>query len=69
MVDRIGRDDNISVLNNTLEVLVHGITINLELDDISINLVNEEDGFNLLSDYPFNYFLGMNANTFETPST
>jgi len=61
----VGRDDNVSVLNNTLEVLVHGLTINLELEDTSINLVNEEDGLNLLSESLSEDGLGLDADTFD----
>ena len=61
----VGRDDNVSVLNNTLEVLVHGLTIDLELEDTSINLVNEEDGLNLLSESLSEDGLGLDADTFD----
>ena len=61
----VGGDDNVSVLNNTLEVLVHGLTINLEFEDTSVDLVNEEDGLNLLSESLSEDGLGLDADTFD----
>jgi len=61
----VGRDDDVSVLNNTLEVLIHGLTIDLELEDTSINLVDEEDGLDFLSEGLSKHGLGLYANTFD----
>jgi len=61
----VGGDDNVSVLNDTLEILVHGLTINLELEDTSINLVNEEDGLNLLGESLSEDGLGLDTDTFD----
>jgi len=58
-------DDNVGGLNDTLEVLVHGLTINLELEDSAIDLVNEEDGLNLLGEGLTEDGLGLDAHTFD----
>lgn len=45
----VGGDDNVSVFNDSLEVLIHSFSINLELEDTSIDLVNEENRLDFLS--------------------
>lgn len=45
----VGGYDNVGVLNNSLEVLIHGFSIDLEFKDTSVDLVDEEDGLDLLS--------------------
>jgi hypothetical protein len=46
----IGGDNDVNVLDNSLELVVHGLSINLELKDTSINLIDHEDWLNLFSE-------------------
>ena len=46
----IGGDNDVNVLDNSLELVVHGLSINLELEDTSINLIDHEDWLNLFSE-------------------
>jgi hypothetical protein len=61
----VGSNDNVSVLNDTLEVLIHGLTIDLELHDTTVNLVNEENGLNLLTEGLTEHSLGLHADTLD----
>lgn len=45
----VGGYDNVGVFNNSLEVLIHGFSIDLEFKDTSVDLVDEEDWLDLLS--------------------
>jgi hypothetical protein len=65
IVALVSGDDDVSVLNDTLEVLVHGLAINLELEDTAINLVNKKDGLDLLTEGLTEYGFGLNADTFD----
>jgi hypothetical protein len=65
IVALVGGDDNVGVLNDTLEVLVHGLTINLELEDTAIDLVNEEDGLDLLTEGLTEHGFGLHADTLD----
>ena len=49
IVALVGGDDDISVLDDSLEVLIHVLSFDLELEDSSVDLVNEEDWLDLLS--------------------
>jgi hypothetical protein len=49
IVALVGGDDNVGVLNDSLEVLIHGLSIDLELEDTSIDLVDEKNGLDLLT--------------------
>ena len=61
----VGGDDNVSILDDTLEVLVHGLTINLKLKDATIDLVDHHDGLNLLSKSLTEDSLGLHTDTLD----
>ena len=65
IISFVGGDDNVGVLNNSLELLVHVLTLNLELEDTSVNLVNEEDWLDLLSECLSEDGLGLDADTLD----
>jgi hypothetical protein len=48
-----------------LEVLVHGLAINLELKNTTVNLVDEQDGLDLLTEGLAEHSLCLDANTFD----
>jgi hypothetical protein len=48
-----------------LEVLIHGLTINLEFKDTTIDLVDEEDWLDLLTEGLTEHSLSLHANTFD----
>jgi len=61
----VSGDDNVSVLNNTAEVLIHSLTIDLEFEDTSIDFVDHEYGLDLFSESLTEDSLGLDANTFD----
>jgi len=61
----VSGDDNVSVFNNTAEVLIHGLTIDLEFEDTSIDFVDHEYGLDLFSESLTEDSLGLDANTFD----
>jgi hypothetical protein len=48
-----------------LEVLIHSLTIDLKFEDTTINLVDEEYGFDLLTESLTKHSFGLYANTFD----
>ena len=65
IVALVGRDDNIGVLNNTLEVLVHGFSINLKLKDTTIDLVNHHNWLNFLGKSLSEHSLSLHTHSFN----
>ena len=65
ILELVGGDDDVGVLNNSLEVLVHGLTINLELEDTSVNLVDHHYGLNLLTESLSEDGLSLHTDTFD----
>ena len=65
VLELVGGDDDVSVLDDTLEVLVHGFTIDLELQDASVNLVDHHDGLDLLGKGLTEDSLGLHADTLD----
>ena len=61
----VGGDDDVSVLDDTLEVLVHGLAIDLELEDTTVDLVDHHDGLNLLREGLTEDGLGLHADTLD----
>jgi hypothetical protein len=61
----IGRDDNVDVLDNLNELLIHFFSVNLEFEDTSINLVDHEDWLNFFSKSLSQDSLGLDGNTFD----
>jgi hypothetical protein len=61
----VGWDDDVGVLDDTLEVLIHVLTIDLELKDTAIYFVDEQNGLDLLTKSLTEYSLGLDANTFD----
>jgi hypothetical protein len=61
----IGGDDNVNVLYNSQEVLVHGLTVNLKFEDTSVNLVDHEDWLDLLGKSLSQDSLGLDRNTLD----
>ena len=65
VLELVGGDDDVGVLNDTLEVLEHGLTIDLELQDASVNLVDHHDGLDLLGKGLTEDSLSLHANTLD----
>jgi len=65
IVALVSGDNDVSGLDDTLEVLIHGLTIDLEFEDTTINLVDEEDGLDLLTESLTEDGLSLDANTFD----
>ena len=42
----VGGDDHIGVLDDAAELLVHGLSVVLQLEDAAVDLVDHEDWFN-----------------------
>ena len=61
----VGGDDNVDVLNNSVEFLEHSLTINLELEDTSINLVDHQAWLDLLGEGLSEDGLGLDGDTFD----
>jgi hypothetical protein len=61
----VGIDDNVDHINNSDEVLIHGFTVVLKLEDGSVNLVDDQDGLNLLLHGLSEHSFGLYANTFN----
>jgi hypothetical protein len=59
----VGGDDDVNVLDNSLELIVHGLSINLELEDTSINLVDHEYWLNLFSECLSQHGLSLDGDT------
>jgi hypothetical protein len=45
--------------------LVHGLAIDLEFKDTTVNLVDEENGLDLFTECLTEHSLGLHANTFD----
>mmetsp|Transcript_10291 Transcript_10291/g.15715 ORF Transcript_10291/g.15715 Transcript_10291/m.15715 type:complete len:802 (+) Transcript_10291:228-2633(+) len=61
----VGGDDNVDVLNNSEVVLIHGLAIDLELEDSSVDLVNHENGLDLLTESLSEHSLGLDGHTLD----
>jgi len=59
----VSGNNNIDVLDDLDELLIHLLTVNLEFEDTSINLVNHENWLNLLSKSLSQDSLGLDGNT------
>ena len=59
------RDDDVGFLYDILEVLEHEPTIDLKFKDISVNLIDNRDGLNLLIRNLSEDGLNLDTNTFE----
>jgi len=59
----VGGDDDVNVLDNSLELVVHGLSINLELEDTSINFVDHEYWLNLFSECLSQHGLSLDGDT------
>ena len=65
VLELVGGDDDVGVLDDTLEVLVHGLTIDLEFQDASVNLVDHHDGLDLFGKSLTEDSLSLHANTLD----
>jgi hypothetical protein len=65
VLELVGGDDNVGVLDNSLEVLIHGLTIDLQLEDTSVDLVDHHDWLDLLSEGLTENSLSLHADTFD----
>ena len=65
IISFISGDDDIGIFNDTLELLIHVLTLDLELEDTSVNLVNEEDGLDFLTKSLTKYGLSLDTDTFD----
>ena len=65
VLELVSGDDDVGVLDDTLEVLVHGLTIDLKFEDTSVNLVDHHDGLNLLRESLSEDGLGLDTDTFD----
>ena len=65
IIGLVGGDDNVGVLDDTLELLIHVLTLDLELEDTSVNLVNEEDGLDFFTKSLTKYGLSLDTDTLD----
>ena len=65
IIGLVGGDDNVGVLDDTLELLIHVLTLDLELEDTSVNLVDEEDGLDFLTEGLTEYGLSLDTDTLD----
>jgi len=61
----VGGDNDVGVLNDTLKVLIHGLAVNLEFKDSTIDLVDEKDWLNLFTEGLTENSFCLHANTFD----
>ena len=61
----ISGNDNVDVLNDSDEVLVHGFSINLELENGSVDLVDHEHWLDLLTESLSQDSLSLHSDTFD----
>ena len=61
----IGGDQDVDILDNSEELLIHGLTINLKFEDTSIDLVDHEDWDNFLTESLSEDGLGLYGSTFD----
>lgn len=59
-------DDDVGQIDDSDEVLVHGLTVELELEDGSVDLVDHENGSDLLTHSLSEDSFGLDTNTFDT---
>mmetsp|Transcript_42646 Transcript_42646/g.56307 ORF Transcript_42646/g.56307 Transcript_42646/m.56307 type:complete len:802 (-) Transcript_42646:104-2509(-) len=65
ILELVGGDDDVGVLDDTLEVLVHGLAIDLKLKDTTVDLVDHHDGLDLLGKSLTEDSLGLHADTLD----
>ena len=65
VLELVSGNDDIGVLDDTLEVLVHGLAIDLKFQDASVNFVDHHDGLNLLRQGLTEDGLGLYADTLD----
>jgi len=58
-------DDDVNILNNSEEFLIHGFSVNLELEDTSIDLIDHENWSDLLSKSLSENGLGLHSSTLD----
>ena len=63
VLELVSGDDDVSVFDDTLEVLVHSLTIDLELKNTSVNLVDHHDRLDLLAESLTEDGLGLHTDT------
>jgi hypothetical protein len=61
----VGIDNDVDHIDNSNEVLVHGFTVVLKFEDGSVDLVDDEDGLDLLLHGLSKHGFGLHANTFN----
>jgi len=61
----IGGNQDVDILDNSEELLIHGLTINLKFEDTSINLVDHENWDDLLTESLSEDSLGLYGSTFD----
>ena len=65
IIGLIGGDDNVGVLDDALELLVHVLTLDLELEDTSVDLVDEENRLDFLTESLSEHSLGLDTDTLD----
>jgi len=61
----VGSNQDVDILDNSEELLIHGLTINLKFEDTSINLVNHENWDDLFTEGLSEDGLGLYGSTFD----
>ena len=61
----IGSNQDVDILDNSEELLIHGLTINLKFEDTSINLVDHENWDDFLTESLSEDGLGLYGSTFD----
>lgn len=59
----VGGNDDVDILNNTLEGLVQLLRLQLQLQQGTVHLVHEQDRLDALGDGLTQYSLGLHAHT------
>ena len=65
VVALVGRDNHVGTFNDTLEGLVHGLSVGLEFKNTTINLVDEKNWLDLLGEGLAEHSFGLDADTFN----
>jgi hypothetical protein len=61
----ISWNNNVCTFNNTLESLVHCLSISLKFKDSTINFVDKKDRLNFFGKSLTKHSFSLNANTFD----
>ena len=61
----VRRNNDVDILNDTEEVLVHVLTVDLELEDGAVNLVDDQDWLDFLTESLTQHSLSLNSDALD----